>query len=380
MMQDILDKLKILDYETKFAEEQMSSKLLHQAYFSIPHPKPNEQFYYFTSLFSWLMRLNHLTFQRPEQFDDPNTTVANMMEAMKRARLSVDYPMQKVKQGYGEAVCVVLSLLCDAALEKAGFKIGTPVYPTDNYPEEAPVDEDEEVSADIADTVAAVDDDDDDDEMYTVAPEKQKQEVRENKIMESSIDPNAWKVEVENVAPLLRMRVEVDNKEWRTHLEMTKELQEGIHAKVPGTKEQLTKLSGTISAAVEQISTREKYINSQYKNLVDEYREMQEQLQEVSKRYDERNRDVSDLTNELTRISENLEVIRSQMDERGESMKDTGPLVRLKDAMKKLRKDIKDMDLRVGTVSHSLLHIKMAQELNKHEDNNAKASNDDDDY
>eukprot|EP00961_Rhodomonas_salina_P082672 1110879-Rhodomonas_salina.3 len=84
-------------------------------------------------------------------------------------------------------------------------------------------------------------------------------------------------------------------------------------------------------------------------------------------------------------------MIRSQMDERGESMKDTGPLVRLKDAMKKLRRDIKgsagdlgwaeqDMDLRVGTVSHSLLHMKMQQEASKNEDNTAKVRDDDDDY
>ncbi len=78
--------------------------------------------------------------------------------------------------------------------------------------------------------------------------------------------------------------------------------------------------------------------------------------------------------------TESLEMIRSQMDERGESMKDTGPLVRLKDAMKKLRRDIKDMDLRVGTVSHSLLHIKMAQALSKNEDTSAKVRDEDDDY
>lgn len=50
-------------------------------------------------------------------------------------------------------------------------------------------------------------------------------EQQNNKILESTIDPNAWKVEVENVAPMLKMRIESDNKEWRTHLETTKELQ-----------------------------------------------------------------------------------------------------------------------------------------------------------
>ncbi len=39
--------------------------------------------------------------------------------------------------------------------------------------------------------------------------------------------------------------------------------------------------------------------------------------------------------------TEELEIIKAQMDERGESMTDTGPLVKLKDAMKKIKKEIK---------------------------------------
>lgn len=39
--------------------------------------------------------------------------------------------------------------------------------------------------------------------------------------------------------------------------------------------------------------------------------------------------------------AEELEIIKAQMDERGESMTDTGPLVKLKEAMKKVKKEIK---------------------------------------
>ncbi|KAJ1466624.1 hypothetical protein T484DRAFT_1861179 [Baffinella frigidus] len=39
-------------------------------------------------------------------------------------------------------------------------------------------------------------------------------DVRENKMIESNVDPNAWKVEVENVAPMLKIRAESDNKQW----------------------------------------------------------------------------------------------------------------------------------------------------------------------
>ena len=36
-----------------------------------------------------------------------------------------------------------------------------------------------------------------------------------------------------------------------------------------------------------------------------------------------------------------MDIIKAQMDERGESMTDTGPLVKLKEAMKKVKKEIK---------------------------------------
>eukprot|EP00960_Hanusia_phi_P053450 762080-Hanusia_phi.AAC.3 len=39
--------------------------------------------------------------------------------------------------------------------------------------------------------------------------------------------------------------------------------------------------------------------------------------------------------------AESLEQIKSQMDERGESMTDTGPLVKLKEAMGKVKKEVK---------------------------------------
>ena len=312
MMQNIQEKLKVLDYENKFAREQMEgvvshpgAPLLNQVYFVNPHPKPNEQFYYFVSLFAWLMGLNRFKFQRPEQYDDPNTTVTNILEALRRARLNINYPAVKVKQGYGEAVCVILDQLCDGALEQSGVKFADKIlYPADTYPEEAPVDEDE-VSADIADTVQT--EHEDDDETYTIGQadvgSKKESDVREQKMLEASVDPNAWRVEVENVGPLLKMRLEPDNKEWRTHLEMTVELQGNILQKVPGTKEQLSKLSSTIGAAVDSISTREKYINSQYKTLIQEYHETQERLHECTKKYDESTAAVSDRTNELGRIT-----------------------------------------------------------------------------
>ena len=231
LMTDVVDKLKILGYE-EFAQDRLNGRLLHAAYFVVPHPKPNEQFHYFVTIFAFLMKKNSFSFSVPDEFDDPNSTVANIMEALRRARITLDYSQAKLRAGYGEAVCVLLNLLCDNALAKAGFRMPTSMnYPDSVYPEEAPVDDDE-VSADIADTVAVVDDDDDDDDYQSSRAEAKKEETKETRIIESSINPNDWKVEVEKVAPLLKMRLEQDNKEWRTHLEHTMELQAAIQEKV----------------------------------------------------------------------------------------------------------------------------------------------------
>jgi len=69
--------------------------------------------------------------------------------------LNIVHDQAKVRAGHGEAVCVILNLLCDGALSNTpSIKFSQIEYPSDVYLEEAPIDDDEEVSADIADTVA----------------------------------------------------------------------------------------------------------------------------------------------------------------------------------------------------------------------------------
>ncbi len=45
---------------------------------SYPGANPNEQFYIFVLLFSWLLSKSDVPFETPGQFDDPNATYANI--------------------------------------------------------------------------------------------------------------------------------------------------------------------------------------------------------------------------------------------------------------------------------------------------------------
>ena len=54
VMEDVLEKMKMLNYEQNMPG---SFKPLSHVYFAVSNPNPAEQFFYFTSVCSWLMSL-----------------------------------------------------------------------------------------------------------------------------------------------------------------------------------------------------------------------------------------------------------------------------------------------------------------------------------
>ena len=50
-------------------------------------------------------------------------------------------------------------------------------------------------------------------------------------------------------------------------------------------------------------------------------------------------------------ITEELEGIKAQMDEKGTTMTDSGPLVKIKQAITKVKNELIQMELRIGVVS-----------------------------
>ena len=74
IMDDLLDKLKLLSYEKEFSAE-LRMRPLNRHYFVI-QTNPGEQFFLFSSLAGWLIRKIGKRFDPPQEFDDPNSTIA----------------------------------------------------------------------------------------------------------------------------------------------------------------------------------------------------------------------------------------------------------------------------------------------------------------
>ena len=86
---------------------------------------------------------------------------------------------------------------------------------------------------------------------------------RPEEILQSTTDAEEWRMEVEKVAPQLKVTVRVDNRDWRTHLEQMHSYRTGIEEALTTTKVQLDKLHADIARTLEKIASREKYLNSQ---------------------------------------------------------------------------------------------------------------------
>jgi len=306
-----------------------------------------------------------------------------MMLALKNMGFQMDFPASKLKLANGDAVCGVLTFLCQKALEENGFRWERPQYPEEEYADEAEADETADAGSDIEDDIAAVEEDEE--VLYTeIAHVGGTSEADHSTqgILESKVDPKAWQKELERVGPRLKVSAPPVGKEWRGHIESTRKHEGTISMILPDTKNQLEQFGTMAQSALERVVGKEKYINNQFQTLAGEFRQAQEALKKVTEAYQSSSDNINNLTNELSAATEKLEEIKTHMDSRGNSMTDTSPLVQIKRALQSLREEIKTFELRIGVVGHSLMQSKIR--VKSHRDqarprNNQDLDDEDDD-
>merc|ERR1719456_808085 len=190
-----------------------------------------------------------------------------------------------------------------------------------------------------------------------------KEEDGEHEMLQNNIDPNVWLLEVERVVPKLKVVIPNDSKEWRTHLSQTRQYKQVIENQFPAAKAQLEKMSKELSGALDRIRSKEAFINSQFDHRALDYRQQQEELQTVQTQYTELNEVVMNYQIELKNLTEEMEVVKNDMEDRSSTVTDTAPIVKMKDAFKKLRSDTRQLEVRIGVVSHTLMQAKLASGL-----------------
>uniref|UniRef100_A0A8I5TA76 Intraflagellar transport protein 57 homolog n=1 Tax=Pongo abelii TaxID=9601 RepID=A0A8I5TA76_PONAB len=345
VMEDLVEKLKLLRYEEEFLRKS-NLKAPSRHYFALP-TNPGEQFYMFCTLAAWLINKAGHPFEQPQEYDDPNATISNILSELRSFGRTADFPPSKLKSGYGEHVCYVLDCLAEEALKYIGFTWKRPIYPVEELEEESVAEDDAELTLNKVDEEFVEEETDNEENFIDLNVLKAQtyhldmnETAKQEDILESTTDAAEWSLEVERVLPQLKVTIRTDNKGF------------------------LDKLHNEITRTLEKICSREKYINNQLENLVQEYRAAQAQLSEAKERYQQGNGGVTERTRLLSEVMEELEKVKQEMEEKGSSMTDGAPLVKVKQSLTKLKQETVEMDIRIGIVEHTLLQSKLKEKSN----------------
>ncbi|KAF0698776.1 Aste57867_10634 [Aphanomyces stellatus] len=356
-MGNALEKLRILGYEREMSKKK-NFVVFTDTQFALPAQNASAQFKSFLEVVVYLMKVCEQDFA-VDKYDDPNTSVNKLILALKMMGFPLDFPAAKLKQGFGEAACTTLEFICDKALAAKGFTWAKPNYPKEEYAEEAEVDENLEVEAD--DEVPV----EEEEEIYVArggGAEDNDLDESTKQIILTTVDPLLWKTELERVGSKLRSKVKEDEgKEWHAHIEQTKKHSVTIGDNLAGTTTQLKAITSQLSEVIQRMAEKEKHINNEFDHLRQEYHQIKEKLQAVTERCKEGSDKVGSMTNQHSEITEQLRDTKSDMDNKGSKMTDTSPLVQIKGALQTLKAEIKNFELRIGVVGHTLLQSRAKQ-------------------
>lgn len=382
-MEDLSDKLKVLNYEIEFCPIITPPfKPLTKTYFQVAQENANYQFYYFTSLVSWLMTTaGHNGFPQPDQFDDPSSTSVNIIQELKAMGLSTkELAPNKIRQGNGEAVLTILIMLVDKALISKGFGFRSLVYPDKGADEVQDIEDGrggqaEDNDSEIDDNIDF--DSDDGDEMYVHHKKANLDDDEDDDgMIVSSVPAEEWALEVERVGPSLQLRGD-DVRDWRARIENAQTLLKAVEKMYPDVRSMLENMGMDVKKAKERIEKREQTLGQQFQEQVEEYRVKLRDLNSTQDSYNSSSQSVSQLSVELNQVSEMLEHVKTEIQERESKISDTTPLIKIKEAVQKVRGEIKDMSLRIGILQHSVLHYQVRQAKAKRERRNKGEVSDD---
>eukprot|EP00754_Rhynchopus_humris_P045281 Rhum_TRINITY_DN4764_c0_g2::Rhum_TRINITY_DN4764_c0_g2_i1::g.15617::m.15617/K04638/IFT57, HIPPI, ESRRBL1; intraflagellar transport protein 57 len=380
-MEDILEKLKLLNYQVSFCQTWPTSKghnfrSLTRTYFCVPASNLNEQYFYFASVVAWLVGLCGGKIDTPDQFEDPNVVSTNIIQAVKELDMPVrDIMPSKIRQGFGDSVLLTLSMLCDQALKEKGFQFLPPTYPQDKYEDENiddPTGEGDEIRDDVA-----VPEESDDDDWYEGLPGQAKAKHDTPGMIEAQVNPEAWRLELETVAPQLKLSQQEHLKDWRAHIEWISNLLKKLTALFPEVQHSLRNVDEDIQKASEKIQKREATLSTQFNEQIEKFREIHQELSNYKETYNNCNQSVNNLSGKLNQITEDLERVKHDIQERESQMSDSKPLIDIKKALNDLKTETKTMELRIGVLQHTVLHQAIRQshrnapEATAHDDDGA---------
>ena len=284
MWENALEKLKVMNYETRYCERGLTppskreKPAFNQVHFVYPGRNMDSQLKEFFDLCSWLCTeiTGNADHFRIHSEDDPNTNANKLLLALRSLDFRLSFPSSKLRIPHGEAVCSVLEFLTDKAITQKGFEFSNIIHTDSNENEQTDDMDDDKDRDDIEDeAIGVVEDDVLFEEVAQLEVSEASLDNSAHNILHAQIDPIEWKTELERVGPkLAKLSQQNFSNEWRSHVDQTTSNKNQIEKVLGETQGDLLSMNRNVGDEINRIKTKEKYMNHQFAALSTEHQEV----------------------------------------------------------------------------------------------------------
>lgn len=367
VMDDIQEKLKLLDYENMFCKMYKHPPVSH-VYFS-HHINPADQLSYFYDLVYWLMSLNKLKspnlrpftpFVSSSHIGDPEEVVKQILADVKNFGIKVAESIAPIslKSGYGEGVCVIINDLLNRELVREDYKFcmpiilenGVNIYKKNQDVEEIPEELDFELPSDML--WQGTNNIEEDNEYEENVPKSdstgtsdlntlEKEEDKKNSIIETCIDPTEWLQEAKRVSGKLKFSVDEEN-ETESRINELKKLYKTIKSCVHDASFSgfLEKKSEHIGRDLEKIKNSEKKVQVLCESSFQELRKIAEKRIGTFEKLNGKRNKVQELCDKYEQIETRLSSLNSEIESKSQELKTNNKLQEARTKFKVLKAEL----------------------------------------
>ncbi|CAG9310233.1 unnamed protein product [Blepharisma stoltei] len=370
VMDDIYEKLKLLDYENNFCKI-FKRQPVSRVYFC--HPIDSQtQLAYCYDLANWLMSFSKLKQRKGpissplgpvldfDSFADPREVSKQILSDARSfgAKIPESVTFQSISLGYGESVCYLINELLNKELIRRDFKF---LAPTINGQEIYKIDTNsgeeifEEIDADFNENNIMkyneqVEEDEEPPrtESTNISDNVIKEEEIAMGIVESSVSPEEWMAEVQRIEKQLVYAEEdigLYEEDWQSRIQQFIESLHNVQKFVTeGNLKYLEKMTDGLTEELERINKGEVIIQKFCQKDIDELKLIMQKKKELAGKLNYVRNKVSQQCEEFDKIKEQENTLNKTIEKRVSELNDTNPLEGIKAGLLSLKEQIKSLN------------------------------------
>lgn len=353
VMDDIHEKLKLLNYEQKFCIPTGRGPL-SKVYFSQEIDK-TEQLRCFSDIAHWLMSLKQA---KPLAYlskkIDPEKIVSNLVADIKTFGVKIPefFSIESLKNGFGESVCYVVNDLLNKELIRQDYKFNMPIVIENGVECYGDPPEPMEFYEEIRAGTDYFEDKWEDDDVEEVVVEKKDDNKEEKEdIVVNNINPEDWEAECLRVQKRLVIQdnFNLGDDSRGVFRNKIKEIYKTIKDFWQANSEKfLITKSEELENTLDRIQSFEKKLNREYQSDLTKAKEITSQKLKIKDLCDKKRSHISNLISTSEEIEEKLDSLSSNS-----SSISSNPLGPLKKAHTTLKKDLFSLEMQISIARHA---------------------------